>query len=96
MPASPLSPDRFEKLREYAVMQLSPQLDEVHRGLTPANEDWLAAQLKRLLTGLNAQLVDDDWSRLLELVTDEVIGYGPIGPYLRDPTITEVMVNGLS
>ncbi len=94
MPASSLSPDRFEKLGEYAMTQLSPQLDDAHRGLMPANEDWLAAQLKRLLAGLNAQLVDDDWSRLLELVTDEVIGYGPIGPYLRDPTITEVMVNG--
>ncbi len=94
MPAGPLPPDRFEKLYEYAVAQLLPQLDEVHRGLNPANEQWLAAQLKRLLTGLNAQLIDDDWTRLLELVTDEVIGYGPIGPYLRDPAINEVMVNG--
>ena len=91
---SPLPPDRFEKLRDYAVTQLVPQLDEAHRGLTPANEQWLAGQLKRLLTGLNAQLANDDWTRLLELVTDEVIGYGPIGPFLRDPTITEVMVNG--
>jgi len=94
MPAGPLPPDRFEKLFEYAVAQLSPQLDEIHRGLNPANESWLAAQLKRLLTGLNAQLIEDDWTRLLELVTDEVIGYGPIGPYLRDPSINEVMVNG--
>ena len=94
MPAGPLPPDRFEKLYEYAVAQLLPQLDESHRGLNPANETWLAAQLKRLLAGLNAQLTDDDWTRLLELVTDEVIGYGPIGPYLRDPAITEVMVNG--
>lgn len=94
MPAGPLPPDRFEKLFEYAVAQLLPQLDELHRGLNPANEQWLAAQLKRLLTGLNAQLIDDDWTRLLELVTDEVIGYGPIGPYLRDPAINEVMVNG--
>ncbi len=94
MPAGPLPSDRFEKLYEYAVAQLLPQLDEAHRGLNPANEAWLAAQLKRLLTGLNAQLLDDDWTRLLELVTDEVIGYGPIGPYLRDPAMTEVMVNG--
>ena len=94
MPSGPLPPDRFEKLFEYAVAQLLPQLDELHRGLNPANEQWLAAQLKRLFTGLNAQLIDDDWTRLLELVTDEVIGYGPIGPYLRDPAINEVMVNG--
>ncbi len=32
--------------------------------------------------------------RLIEEVGDEVIGYGPIGPLVRDPTITEIMVNG--
>ncbi len=94
MPAGPLPPDRFEKLREYAITHLLPQLDEAHRGQTAANQDWLAGQLKRLLTGLNAQLTDDDWARLLEVVADEVIGYGPIGPFLRDPSINEVMVNG--
>jgi pilus assembly protein CpaF len=89
-----LLPDRFEKLCDYAITQLTPQVDILHRGLTPANEQWLSGQLTHLLQGLNAQLSDDDWTRLLEIVTDEVIGYGPIGPFLRDPTVTEVMVNG--
>ena len=31
---------------------------------------------------------------LVQSVTDDVLGYGPIDPLLRDPTITEVMVNG--
>ena len=91
---SPLPPERFEKLCDYAITQLTPQVDTAHRGLTPANEQWLAGQLTRLLQGLNAQLSDDDWARLLETVTDEVIGYGPIGAFLRDPAISEVMVNG--
>jgi pilus assembly protein CpaF len=89
-----LSAERFEKLCDYAITQLTPQVDILHRGLTPANEQWLSGQLTHLLQGLNAQLIDDDWTRLLEIVTDEVIGYGPIGAFLRDPTITEVMVNG--
>jgi pilus assembly protein CpaF len=31
---------------------------------------------------------------LLDLIIAEILGYGPIEPLLRDPTITEVMVNG--
>ena len=42
----------------------------------------------------NTRLPESDYSILLTAVADEVIGYGPIGPYLRDPTVSEVMVNG--
>ncbi|MBA2336560.1 MAG: CpaF family protein [Acidimicrobiia bacterium] len=31
---------------------------------------------------------------LLQEIADDVLGYGPIDPYLGDPNITEVMVNG--
>jgi len=31
---------------------------------------------------------------LLQEIADDVLGYGPIDPYLSDPDITEVMVNG--
>jgi pilus assembly protein CpaF len=32
--------------------------------------------------------------RLLEWVTADILGYGPLEPLLQDPTITEVMANG--
>jgi len=32
--------------------------------------------------------------QLLTEVTDELVGYGPIEPFLRDDTVTEIMVNG--
>ena len=35
-----------------------------------------------------------DREALVRDVTDDVIGYGPIDRYLKDPAITEVMVNG--
>ena len=31
---------------------------------------------------------------MLEQITDEILGLGPLEPLLRDETITEVMVNG--
>ena len=32
--------------------------------------------------------------RMLEQITDEILGLGPLEPLLRDETVTEVMVNG--
>jgi pilus assembly protein CpaF len=35
-----------------------------------------------------------DRARLAQDVVDEVLGHGPIEPYLRDSTVSEIMVNG--
>jgi len=40
------------------------------------------------------QLVGDAKEDIIGRVVDEVVGLGPIEPLLRDPTISEVMVNG--
>jgi pilus assembly protein CpaF len=39
-------------------------------------------------------LSSTDRARLAQEVVDEVLGHGPIEPYLRDPTVSEIMVNG--
>ena len=36
----------------------------------------------------------DERERLVDQMTHDVTGFGPIEPFLNDPTITEVMVNG--
>ncbi len=35
-----------------------------------------------------------DRGRLTQEIADDILGYGPIEPYLRDPDLSEVMVNG--
>ncbi len=35
-----------------------------------------------------------DRLQLLQEIADDVLGYGPIDPFLNDPDVTEVMVNG--
>ncbi len=43
-------------------------------------------------SGVN--LTDDQTKHLYDMVMDELFGFGPIEPLLRDDSITEVMVNG--
>ena len=33
-------------------------------------------------------------TRIAQEIADDILGYGPIEPFLRDPDLTEVMVNG--
>ncbi len=39
-------------------------------------------------------LARPDRLRLLQEISDDVLGYGPIDPFLADPAVNEVMVNG--
>ena len=85
--------EHYHKLRQWLVSQLLPLAGD-RMGVNPENVVWLQEQANQLLIQNNVRLVNGDSARLFEAVADDVIGYGPIGPYLRDPTVSEVMVNG--
>lgn len=89
-----LSTEQFDKLRDWSINQMMPLLDNEHRGLTAENRQWLATKLARAIEQVDARLPGDDWGRLVDETADAVIGYGIISPYLRDPSVTEIMVNG--
>src|SRR4051812_5167245 len=42
----------------------------------------------------NTPLTREERRELVRQLTDDILGYGPIEPLLRDDTVTEVMVNG--
>ena len=50
--------------------------------------------LARIISEEGLALTRAERLRLLDSVTDEIIGLGPVEPLIRDETITEVMVNG--
>jgi len=55
-------------------------------------------QIQEKFTGAYRQsgvnLTDDQTKQLYDMVMDELFGFGPIEPLLRDELVTEVMVNG--
>ncbi|MGF1595953.1 MAG: CpaF family protein [Acidimicrobiales bacterium] len=54
----------------------------------------VAEELERLIRDANDLLTDPERHQLAQLVTDDVLGYGPIEPLLSDPSVSEIMVNG--
>ena len=52
------------------------------------------ATLQSVLEKQETPLTLTDRTRIAQEVADDILGYGPIEPFLRDPEVTEIMVNG--
>src|SRR3954452_9844922 len=50
--------------------------------------------LQAVLEEEEAALSASDRARVAQEVADEILGHGPLEPLLRDPDVTEIMVNG--
>ena len=50
--------------------------------------------LQEVLAAEDTPLTLADRTRLAQEIADDILGYGPLEPYLRDVDVTEVMVNG--
>src|SRR3954471_16448140 len=60
----------------------------------PTDADTLRRTLSDLLREEQPLLGAPRFDALLEQLTHEVTGLGPLEPLLADPTVTEVMING--
>src|SRR5437868_1810332 len=72
---------------------LGPKLYDAH--MTQSELETKVRQtLQETLATEQAPLTVADRTRIAQEIADDILGYGPIEPFLRDPEITEVMVNG--
>jgi len=72
---------------------LGPRLYDAR--LTPSElEQQVRQTLQEVLAGGTVPLTSADRARLAQEISDDILGYGPIEPYLRDVDVTEIMVNG--
>ena len=79
------------RIQNRVIQDLDPKLDLSNQ-----------VEVRRQIEEIFGKVVDEEGLaltraervRMLEQITDEIIGLGPLEPLLRDESITEVMVNG--
>src|SRR5262245_20177180 len=79
------------RIQNRVIQDLDPKLDLSNQ-----------VEVRRQIEEIFSRVIDEEGLaltraervRMLEQITDEIIGLGPLEPLLRDESISEVMVNG--
>ncbi|MDD4602003.1 hypothetical protein SDC9_14765 [bioreactor metagenome] len=99
-PAVPVRTDPYQSLKSRIHRKIVDDMSaEESKVLTEKNVDKMA--LEQVVARIANTVMDDesvpiprvDRTRIITEVVEEVLGYGPIDPLLKDDSISEVMVN---
>src|SRR5262245_28976035 len=79
------------RIQNRVIQDLDPKLDLSNQ-----------VEVRRQIEEIFGKVIDEEGLaltraervRMLEQITDEIIGLGPLEPLLRDESISEIMVNG--
>jgi pilus assembly protein CpaF len=85
--------DMRQKMHQFVIHELGPLLTD-QRVSEEELRRQVDEQLHKALSQERLALTGAERNALVQSVTDDVLGYGPIDQLLRDDSITEVMVNG--
>ncbi|MFT4264881.1 MAG: CpaF family protein [Nocardioides sp.] len=89
--------DRIEEIKthvhEQLLKQLGPQLYATDMDAREL-ETRVRSVLQEVLATQERPLSSADRQRVTQEISDDILGLGPIEPFLRDPEVSEVMVNG--
>jgi len=75
------------------LQQLGPKLYDAELTQTEL-EHMVRGALQEGMQAEEVLLTTAERTRISQEISDDILGYGPIEPFLRDPDLTEVMVNG--
>jgi pilus assembly protein CpaF len=75
------------------IAELGPRLYDVEPDKREL-ELQITGTLQEVLQRDETPMTVADRARVAREVADEILGHGPIEPYLRDPGVSEIMVNG--
>ena len=86
----------FDELKKQIHARLVERLDFTR--VKDLNSDALRRDIRRVIEHLcdteNPLLNRMEREKLIEEVLDETLGFGPLEPLLKDPTISDILVNG--
>ncbi len=85
--------DLKREVHQSLLETLGPKLYEARITETEL-EQQVRLTLQTVLSTRQIPLPGADRARLALEIADDILGYGPLEPYLRDATVTEIMVNG--
>ena len=89
--------DQFEELKVTVHAELLKQLGP-HLYASDMDQEELDKRVRAVLADvLSTQerpISNKERTRIIQEISDDILGYGPIEPFLRDPDVSEVMVNG--
>ncbi|WP_460853285.1 CpaF family protein [Nocardioides montaniterrae] len=89
--------DRLEDLKisvhTELLKQLGPHLYDADMDQNELDQR-VRSVLSEVLGSQDRPLSTADRARVTSEISDDILGYGPIDPFLRDPDVSEVMVNG--
>ena len=82
-----------QTVHQALLQNLGPRLYDAH-----LTQDELELQVRQMLQVVleseETPLTAADRTRIAQEVADDILGHGPLEPLLRDPEVTEIMVNG--
>src|SRR4051794_12933012 len=87
--------DLKSQVHNTLLQQLGPKLYDADLTQTEL-EHMVRGALQEAMQAEEVLLTTAERTRLSQEISDDILGYGPIEPFLRDPDLTEVMVNGPS
>ena len=81
------------KVHNTLLQQLGPKLYDAELSQGEL-EHMVKGALQEAMHAEDILLTTAERTRISQQISDDILGYGPIEPFLRDPDLTEVMVNG--
>ncbi|WP_238343119.1 CpaF family protein [Nocardioides cynanchi] len=89
--------ERLEELKHEVhselLKELGPQLYDANMDQAELDKR-VRSVLGTLMSSQERPISNADRNRLTQEISDDILGYGPIEPFLRDVDVSEVMVNG--
>ena len=96
-PTTPVDRDPLAALKvqvhQSLLAALGPKLYDADLAASEL-EAMVRRALQEAVAANDTPLTAMDRNRMTSEIADDILGYGPIEPFLRDPGLTEIMVNG--
>jgi pilus assembly protein CpaF len=95
-PAVRTGSNEYEEIKKNLHQELLDSLDFEEVGNTPKDElyERMRDSLNERIEARNVPLSRADRERVVGEILDDVLGLGPIEPLLRDPAVSDLLING--